>query len=71
MYSIRVKEKIIHAKEVHTGLKKFHNVTLRIKDDEIVSISNKGYNYKKAVSLIIPTFIDLQVYGSSGRLFSS
>ena len=68
---MRVKEKIIHAKEVHTGLKKLHNVTLRIKDDEIVSISNKGYNYKKAVSLIIPTFIDLQVYGSSGRLFSS
>ena len=68
---MRVKEKIIHAKEVHTGLKKLHNVTLRIKDDEIVSIDDKGYNYKKAVSLIIPTFIDLQVYGSLGKLFSS
>ena len=68
---MRVKEKIIHAKEVHTGIKKLTNVVLRIKDDTIVSITNKGYDYTKAFPLVIPTFIDLQVYGSSGRLFSS
>ena len=68
---MRVKEKIIHAEEVHTGRKKLNNIVLTIKDDKIASITSKGFDHKKAVHLIIPTFIDLQVYGSLGKLFSS
>ena len=46
---MRVKEKIIHAVEVHTGRKKLNNVVLTIKDDKIASIRSKGFDYKKGI----------------------
>ena len=47
---MRVKEKIIHAEEVHTGRKKLNNIVLTIKDDKIASIRSKGFDYKKFLS---------------------
>lgn len=65
------KEKFIHVKKIYTGEKILNNQVLIIKNQKIVSITQNGYDSKKAVPYVIPTFIDLQVYGSSNRLFSS
>jgi len=59
-----------HVKKFYDGEKKLENVVVEIKNGCIYEISNKGYNSSEAFDIIVPTFIDLQIYGSDGRLFS-
>ena len=63
-------DKKYHVKEFYDGEKKLEKVVLEIKKGTINKIHNKGYESKEAVDKVVPTFFDLQIYGSEGRLFS-
>jgi len=63
-------DKKYHVKEFYDGEKKLEKVVLEIKKGRINKIHNQGYESKGAVDIIVPSFIDLQVYGCEGRLFS-
>ena len=59
-----------HIKQFYDGDKKLEKVVVDIRNGFISKISNKGYKSSKAYDIVVPTFIDLQIYGSDGRLFS-
>ena len=58
-------DKKYHVKEFYDGEKKLEKVVLEIKKGIINKIHNKGYESKEAVEKVAPTFVDLQIYGSS------
>ena len=63
-------DKIYHVNHFYDGDKKLEKVVVEIKNGFISQISNKGYKSSKAFDIVVPTFIDLQIYGSNGRLLS-
>ena len=58
------------AQELFTGDHWISEVIVEVKEGKIIAISKEGYDHKNAYPLIVPTFIDLQVYGASEKLLS-
>lgn len=58
----------ISAQKIFTGQQWFYNAGLVISDNKIVSI--EPLTDTPRYQLLVPSFIDLQVYGAAGRLFS-
>ena len=63
-------DKIYHVNHFYDGDKKLEKVVLEVKNGFIFKISHKGYISSQAFDIVVPTFIDLQIYGSNRRLFS-
>jgi N-acetylglucosamine-6-phosphate deacetylase len=58
----------VSTRKLFTGKEWFHNCSLVIEDGQIIEIAPlKG---TPAHSILVPAFIDLQIYGAGGRLFS-
>ena len=58
------------AQELFTGDHWISEVVVEVKEGKIISIGKEGYDHKNAYPLIVPTLIDLQIYGASEKLLS-
>jgi len=67
---LKKKDKTYHIKNFYDGDKKLEKVVLEVKNGFIYKISRKGYKSSKAFDIVVPTFVDLQIYGSNRRLLS-
>ncbi len=67
---MKKKDKTYHVKNFYDGDKKLEKVVLEVKNGFIYKISRKGYLSSQAFDIVVPTFVDLQVYGSNQRLLS-
>ncbi|MBK79257.1 MAG: hypothetical protein CMC88_09475 [Flavobacteriaceae bacterium] len=67
---MKKKDKTYHIKNFYDGDKKLEKVVLEVKNGFIYKISRKGYLSSQAFDIVVPTFVDLQVYGSNQRLLS-
>lgn len=60
----------ISAQELFTGSSWISEVIVEMNQGKIVSIKKEGYDHKNAYPLVVPAFIDLQIYGAGGKLLS-
>jgi len=58
------------AQELFTGTHWVSEVNVEVANGKIISISKEGYDHKNAFPLIVPSLIDLQIYGAAGKLLS-
>jgi N-acetylglucosamine-6-phosphate deacetylase len=58
------------AQELFTGEHWISEVVVEVKEGKIIAISKEGYDHKNAYPLIVPAFIDLQIYGANEKLLS-
>ena len=63
-------DKTYHVKHFYDGDKKLEKVVLDTKNGVISKISHKQYISNLAYDIVVPTFVDLQIYGSNRRLLS-
>ena len=61
---MKKKDKIYHVKNFYDGDKKLEKVVLEVKNGFIYKISRKGYLSSQAFDIVVPTFVDLQIYGT-------
>ncbi len=57
-------------KALFTGNDWIHNVVIEIENGVVTSIDHNGFDTNKAIPLIVPALIDLQLYGAEGKLLS-
>jgi N-acetylglucosamine-6-phosphate deacetylase len=60
----------ISAQKLFTGSAWLTEVVIAIENGKILSISNLGYDANNSMPLVVPTLIDLQIYGAENKLLS-
>jgi len=63
---------ILHysTKALFTGSNWMNDVVVHIEDGVVVALDQNGFDNDNTVPLIVPAFIDLQLYGAAGKLLS-
>lgn len=64
-------QEALSVQELFTGEHWISEVVVVIENGKITAIKKEGYDHKNAFPLIVPAFIDLQIYGAAGKLLSA
>tara|TARA_B110000116_G_C16791499_1_gene564087 strand:+ start:2022 stop:3155 length:1134 start_codon:yes stop_codon:yes gene_type:complete len=66
---LNIMEHKYHVKKLFTGNKIIENICVITNENKIIGIDKKKYEVKSSYEIMIPGYIDLQVYGALGSLF--
>ena len=61
---------IIHALSLFDGHSTLQNKVIHVNEGVVTKIEGTGFNESIAYAHVIPSFIDLQIYGAAGKLLS-
>ena len=63
-------QQILSAQKLFTGEHWISEAVIVIENGKVLAIKKEGYEHNKAIPLIVPALIDLQIYGAAGKLLS-
>lgn len=59
-----------HTAKLFTGKEWLANQTVTVENNKIVSVQSLQHNSQKLIPLLVPAFIDIQIYGAYGKLLA-
>lgn len=60
----------ISVQDLFTGEQWISQAVIIIENGKVTNIKKDGYDHKRAIPIMVPAFIDLQIYGAHGKLLS-
>lgn len=63
-------QQVLSVQELFTGEHWISEAVIVIENGKVTNIKKQGYDHKNMIPLVVPAFIDLQIYGAAGKLLS-
>ncbi|MGI9137547.1 MAG: N-acetylglucosamine-6-phosphate deacetylase [Sediminibacterium sp.] len=63
-------QQALSVKELFTGTEWIYEAVIEIENGTVKKIKREGYNHDSAIPIVVPSFIDLQIYGAADKLLS-